>query len=418
MEGFGAHAAGGSSGTFGSSDSSDRHRRDDWSGAYDPYRHSSYDRDRIADHRQSGTQRGSPSACCWLPPVFILATVLSLFGLHPPLEIEAGLGYSRLIDTNPLFVREIQVRRFQGTGEPVVYSFHHRPALEDVLEWSHDYDQGLHAQSHQEWALWLNKGSVMTIKYNVMEPDSDLIFAIFQGKENFLTWVADPLHPTSSVFRQKVKGSGVFEYFIEEDGDYYFAFGNMNDYYIEVALRLEAQLKAYSTKNHDSRCSLKSDVCKIKLPLFQSTSILLTTSEHDGLQHMRVKYKARWATFVVGFGALVAVLVLLVKKNPCKKADKRQEEKTKPEDASPLIDEKLSNEQPSVDHRHGEGSHSSPGDEQLCAICLDAPKDSFFDPCGHCATCYACGERIKASGNAICPICRENIRTVRRLFVS
>lgn len=30
---------------------------------------------------------------------------------------------------------------------------------------------------------------------------------------------------------------------------------------------------------------------------------------------------------------------------------------------------------------------------QLCSICLDAPKNSFLDPCGHCCTCYTCGKR-------------------------
>lgn len=32
-------------------------------------------------------------------------------------------------------------------------------------------------------------------------------------------------------------------------------------------------------------------------------------------------------------------------------------------------------------------------ENQLCSICLDAPKDSFFDPCGHRCTCYTCGIR-------------------------
>lgn len=34
------------------------------------------------------------------------------------------------------------------------------------------------------------------------------------------------------------------------------------------------------------------------------------------------------------------------------------------------------------------------GSCHLCAICCDAPRDCFFLPCGHSATCYACGERL------------------------
>lgn len=30
---------------------------------------------------------------------------------------------------------------------------------------------------------------------------------------------------------------------------------------------------------------------------------------------------------------------------------------------------------------------------RLCAICFDAPKNSFFLPCGHCVACFACGTR-------------------------
>ena len=29
----------------------------------------------------------------------------------------------------------------------------------------------------------------------------------------------------------------------------------------------------------------------------------------------------------------------------------------------------------------------------LCVICFDASRDCFFLPCGHFATCYACGTR-------------------------
>ena len=37
---------------------------------------------------------------------------------------------------------------------------------------------------------------------------------------------------------------------------------------------------------------------------------------------------------------------------------------------------------------------SARDDQQLCTICLDAPKDCFFDPCGHRCTCYSCGRRL------------------------
>ena len=40
--------------------------------------------------------------------------------------------------------------------------------------------------------------------------------------------------------------------------------------------------------------------------------------------------------------------------------------------------------------------------DQLCTICLDAPKDSFFDPCGHRCTCYSCGMKLVSFFDKFC----------------
>eukprot|EP00268_Persea_americana_P012781 TRINITY_DN15473_c0_g1_i1.p1 TRINITY_DN15473_c0_g1~~TRINITY_DN15473_c0_g1_i1.p1 ORF type:complete len:140 (-),score=27.45 TRINITY_DN15473_c0_g1_i1:315-734(-) len=52
---------------------------------------------------------------------------------------------------------------------------------------------------------------------------------------------------------------------------------------------------------------------------------------------------------------------------------------------------------------------------RLCAICYDAPRDSFFLPCGHCAACFTCGTRI-AEDAGTCPICRRKMKKVRKIF--
>ncbi len=48
---------------------------------------------------------------------------------------------------------------------------------------------------------------------------------------------------------------------------------------------------------------------------------------------------------------------------------------------------------PALGCENFQGGHGEQSLEQLCTVCLDAPKDSFFDPCGHCCTCYSCGMR-------------------------
>ena len=49
----------------------------------------------------------------------------------------------------------------------------------------------------------------------------------------------------------------------------------------------------------------------------------------------------------------------------------------------------------------------------LCAICLTSPVESVFQPCGHACSCSPCGRRLER-----CPICREVIRNVTKIFLA
>lgn len=40
-----------------------------------------------------------------------------------------------------------------------------------------------------------------------------------------------------------------------------------------------------------------------------------------------------------------------------------------------------------------EGENNNDNPQRLCIICLDATRDCFFLPCGHCAACFTCGTR-------------------------
>ncbi|XP_042972988.1 E3 ubiquitin-protein ligase APD2-like [Carya illinoinensis] len=70
---------------------------------------------------------------------------------------------------------------------------------------------------------------------------------------------------------------------------------------------------------------------------------------------------------------------------------------------------------------NGSCSHSSSQEEDLydkkvCVICYDEQRNCFFVPCGHCATCYVCAQRIFNGENKTCPVCRRFIGKVRKLF--
>ncbi|XP_024183362.1 E3 ubiquitin-protein ligase APD2 isoform X1 [Rosa chinensis] len=56
-------------------------------------------------------------------------------------------------------------------------------------------------------------------------------------------------------------------------------------------------------------------------------------------------------------------------------------------------------------------------DGKICVICYTDPRNCFLVPCGHCATCYDCAQRIFEGENRTCPICRRLIRKVRKLCV-
>ncbi|KAL6222639.1 hypothetical protein ACLB2K_006031 [Fragaria x ananassa] len=56
-------------------------------------------------------------------------------------------------------------------------------------------------------------------------------------------------------------------------------------------------------------------------------------------------------------------------------------------------------------------------DGKICVICYTDPRNCFLVPCGHCATCYDCAQRIFEGENRTCPICRRLIGKVRKLCV-
>nr|GMC66320.1 RNA-binding protein MEX3B-like isoform X3 [Ipomoea batatas] len=87
-----------------------------------------------------------------------------------------------------------------------------------------------------------------------------------------------------------------------------------------------------------------------------------------------------------------------------------------PKDVGPVIIYGAFEEE---DEESGKCSRSSSSEDlyegHVCVICYDKKRSCFFDPCGHCATCYACAKRIVEDART-CPFCRRIIHKVRRLF--
>lgn len=58
-------------------------------------------------------------------------------------------------------------------------------------------------------------------------------------------------------------------------------------------------------------------------------------------------------------------------------------------------------------------SKPAPGSEEMCAICMEHPRDHIFVPCGHLCICQHCVARLKARP---CPVCRKQPDTIIRVF--
>ena len=53
-------------------------------------------------------------------------------------------------------------------------------------------------------------------------------------------------------------------------------------------------------------------------------------------------------------------------------------------------------------------------DERACVVCLCAPVETCFIPCGHVACCKACSTAL---GDQKCPVCRGAISNVQAIFL-
>jgi len=61
-----------------------------------------------------------------------------------------------------------------------------------------------------------------------------------------------------------------------------------------------------------------------------------------------------------------------------------------------------------------DSANSTNGGAPECTICMDAPVDTVFVPCGHMAACGPCAKRL--GKRPPCPVCRKKIKLVQHVF--
>jgi hypothetical protein len=66
----------------------------------------------------------------------------------------------------------------------------------------------------------------------------------------------------------------------------------------------------------------------------------------------------------------------------------------------------------------GDKAPGEMGDEQLCVICLKNRRNAAFVPCGHLVCCCNCAKRDELKDGPSCPMCRQDIQYVLRVYES
>jgi hypothetical protein len=55
-------------------------------------------------------------------------------------------------------------------------------------------------------------------------------------------------------------------------------------------------------------------------------------------------------------------------------------------------------------------------EETMCVVCMDAAKDRAVRPCMHVCVCETCAQLLMLERTPRCPVCREPIQHIERVF--
>ncbi|XP_021744721.1 uncharacterized protein LOC110710698 isoform X2 [Chenopodium quinoa] len=359
-----------------------------------------------------------------------MTLIMGIFGSE---NLQIGPYSSILLRANPLFVHTVKVETSKHMKvAPVLYGFYENPPLEITKIWSESVNASIKPESHKEWIYYLNKGSQINISYNV-ESSSSLLLIVAKGIEGLAEWLEDPSYSDGTLSWNVIRGSGSITQDILRSYDYYVAVGNLNSEDVEVELNLTILSSMHNTEFSYYKCNLTQGWCNLKIPFPGGNAALLTTpgplevclqGVENNREYVKLSYEPRWMTYFLG--GMTSIMLWAF--NFLNRIRRNMEESTESQsgdlgsERAPLLSQK-DDEISSLGSSYDSGSQNDEeaqedleeGCRRLCVICFDAPKDCFFIPCGHCATCFTCGIRI-AEIAGTCPICRRKMKKVRRIY--
>ncbi|KAF2931692.1 E3 ubiquitin-protein ligase APD2 [Oryza sativa Japonica Group] len=379
-------------------------------------------------------------AFCFLAPA---ALMLGYYHGSPELVV-IGSGCSRLVETNSFFAQDIKARTEGGSPENglVLYGMPVAPPLGVPAAWSEARRAVVPANSHMEWVYFLNRGSEIEVAYSVRsetESSRPICMIIARGKESFLQWAENPSANETTLSWHLVHGNGTIKQTINLSSEYFIALGNFNNQDVTVLLEFRIRTLFYNTSAADYTCSPASSLCTYKLPFLGQNVVVLSSGPKEGLNsdghYVKLSYGPRWIVYIIGLVLLaVALLIMydilnmlfgpgpgggdarasLLSSSSAAAASKEEDDASLGSSYDSVShDGDGEDDDDDVEERGGGGGGGE--GRHLCVVCCDARRDCFFLPCGHSATCHACGTRV-AEEDGSCPLCRRKLKKVRRIF--
>ncbi|KAL8172049.1 hypothetical protein V2J09_023853 [Rumex salicifolius] len=386
--------------------------------------------------------------------------ICGILGYYGSTKMVLGPSSSRQLGVSPVFAKRVQVRDEAKKGV-LVYGFDERPELSLETNWTVSKCLVVGSYSQQGFSLWLNKGSGIRMRWEAPTASlNNLQIVIIKGERDLETFLPNASASMEDLSSSSQMGSKRADYVVPEDDKFYVSVVNTNPRNIVMTINLNVSSKVHDTTKASHVCSTIDGSCSLKVHFPSTRFVVLTTPNNVKSQflafpflaqtmsiyvqadlgdwNIELSFVSRMITYVAILGSVMIVIFLILKYFGACNGENGEEahrsstaitttnrvsvsERTDESESDPLIPDKSSK----LTYGTGEedlegGSSSSSSDElydgKICVICYDEPRNCFFVPCGHCATCYDCALRIMEGENRVCPICRRLIHKLRKLI--
>ncbi|XP_022768695.1 uncharacterized protein LOC111312571 isoform X1 [Durio zibethinus] len=363
--------------------------------------------------------------------IWICVSVILRYGYYGDCHMVLGPSSSRLMKASSVFVKQVEVRDENGKGV-LLYGFSEKPELSKETNWNASNYLIVRSYGRKGYSLWLNKGSRIYIRWATQTSRLDKIeVTLIKGERKRETLLPKMTVSFDALFLNEQVIGKEAEYSIEEDDKYYVGVINSNPRSIIMTFGLNVTSKVYDVTKASNMCSSLNGSCRLKIQFPDTQYVIVSTPDNGDIAgwYIDLSFVARVVTYIAILGIFIIIILLVLKYLGAYNSATTVVETAALEiswrtETDPILPEKPvrltygTTAEEDNDAETGSSSSSSEDlyDAKLCVICYDDQRNCFFVPCGHCATCYDCAQRIMEEDNKMCPICRRLIHKVRRLF--